>query len=282
MNGFANRIVDRVLMCLTNNENYIDFWNYISKVYSVKFDTTPTLMFSGTEDELKELKDSGRLSTKYGEIIHLPRVDGVVYDPKLDWTCTWGLFYGASLFPNDVCMLSGIDQIPLSGRFFNLLNNINPREKYVIGFADAYGHAGAGFPSSHHVGLGSFFKTIYGIENNWEDELTKVYNHRHLCTNLAQFPNFWGLDEAYSSKILNDCITHGSKVPLVFVTEFFHWWRSGRIDRVEGAIQLTPEVLESVKNSNHTEYHSVRPFSSNGNMELLFDNIPLVSNTMSA
>lgn len=281
MNGFANKIVDRVLMCLTNNDNYIDFWNYISKVYRVKLNTQPTLIFSGTEEELNGLKNSGRLSTQYGEIIHLPRVDGVTYDPKLDWTCTWGLFYGASLFPDEVCMLSGIDQIPLSGKFFDLLNNINPREKYVIGFADAYGHAGASYPSSHHAGMGSFFKTIYGIEDKWEDELRKVHDHRYLCTNLAEFPNFWGLDEAYSSKVLRDCITKGSEVPLAFVNDFFRWWRAGRIDRVAGAIQLTPDVLQSVKASNYTEYHSVRPFSANGNMDLLFDYIPSVPNIMS-
>jgi hypothetical protein len=281
MSGFTNKIVDRVIMCLTNNENYIDFWNYISKVYRVKFNTTPTLMFSGNEDELNELKKTGRLSLEYGEIIHLPRVDGVPFDPKLDWTCTWGLFYGASLFPNDVCMLSGIDQIPLSGKFFDLLNNINPREKYVIGFSDAYGHAGASYPSSHHAGLGSFFKRIYGIENDWASELIKVHDHRYLCTNLQEFPNFWGLDEAYSSKIIRDCLSKGSEVPLALVGNFFQWWRAGRIDRVHGVIQMTPELLQGIRTSQYTEYHSVRPFSKNGNMEVVFENIPSVPNTMS-
>ena len=179
------KIIDRVIFCLTNNENYLDFWNYISKIYRNKFDTIPTVFFSGTADEYQNLINTGILSNKHGEIYHLDIVSNISYAKELDWTCTWGLFYGASLFPDDVCMLSGIDQIPLSGKFFDLVKNYNTRENYIVGFSDAYGklpsdlHSiteSSWFPSSHHVGLGSFYKKLYCIKDTWEEELKRVFD----------------------------------------------------------------------------------------------------------
>ncbi len=290
MIGFANRIVDRAIFCLNNNENYIGFWNYISKVYSEKFDTKATLMFSGTEEELGGLMKSGRLSTNHGDIVLLPRVAGVAFSPNLDWTCTWGLFYGASLFPNDVCMLSGIDQIPLSGRFYELINNIDARQKYVVGFSDAYNHAGAwSFPSSHHVGLGRFFKQIYSIQDRWEEELIKVFNHEEVMKIvLRDAPKglegtLWGMDEVYSSYILQEHLKNNtSPVPILLVKDFFaKHWACGRIDRFNGAIPITNDIISGIRASRFTEYHSVRPFSSNPDMNLIYDAIPNVANIYS-
>lgn len=278
MYGIANKIIDRVVMCLTNNENYIDFWNYTSKVYREKFNTIPTLMFSGTSDDLNYLKSSGRLSQTYGEIIHLPRVDGIFFDPNLDWTCTWGLFYGASLFPDDVCMLSGIDQIPLSSRFYDLINNVNVREKYIVGFSDGYAHEDADFPSSHHVSLGKNFKKMYSIDDAWEDELKKVYNHKEVRERVKT-PSLWGMDEAYSSYFIKQYIkNNNSPVDIVLITGFFNYWRSRRIDRAVGAIPVNQQILEAIKGSEFTEYHSVRPFSANTGMNLVYDAIPKVVN----
>jgi hypothetical protein len=220
--------------------------------------------------------NSGRLSTKYGEIIHLPRVDGIHYDSSLDWTCTWGLFYGASLFPDEVCMLSGIDQIPLSGRFYDVLQNIG-RDKYIVGFSDGYSHPDASYPSSHHVGLGKFFKSIYKIDDDWDTELRKVYTHkevRSMCTNSS----LWGIDEAYSTYVLKEYMKSKMEVSLVLVTGFASYWRSRRIDRASGVIPITDELLSAIRASEFTEYHSVRPFSANGNMEAVYDAIPIVPN----
>ena len=280
MNGMANRLVDRVIMCLTNNEQYIDFWNYTSKVYATKFSTIPTLMFSGNKEELDVLISTGRLSTKYGEIINLPRVDGIHYDSSLDWTCTWGLFYGASLFPSQVCMLSGIDQIPLSGRFYNALNNIGTRDKYIVGFSDGYNHPDASYPSSHHVGLGKFFKSIYNIDDRWETELRKVYTHRQVRS-LVTTNSLWGMDEAYSTYVLKEYMKNNGDIPVVLVTGFCDYWRSRRIDRASGVIPITDELLSAIHASEFTEYHSVRPFAANGNMESVYEAIPLVANISS-
>lgn len=282
------KIIDRVIFCLTNNENYIDFWNYISKVYYNKFDVKPTVFFSGSIVEYQNLVDSGRLSKEFGDVFHLNRVFGIPYDKNLDWTCTWSLFYGASLFPNEVCMLSGIDQIPLSGNFFEIVKQINPRENYIVGFSDAYGKSslnleetgvGSFFPSSHHVGLGSYYKKIYDIEKNWEDELNKVFNS-DIKNILINNNNFWGLDECYSSFILKTHLRKkSSPVPIKLITDFFHiYWANKRIDRSRGQIKFSEEMLENVKKSNFSEIHCSRPYKTNLDMDRLYNYIPVVIN----
>lgn len=277
------KIIDRVIMCMTNNEKYLDFWNYISKVYRTKFDTLPTLMFSGSEQEYRTLIESERLSPQYGEIIHLPRVNGVHFDSNLDWTCTWGLFYGASLFPDDVCMLSGIDQIPLSGLFYDAMReHFNRSTDYIIGFSDAYSsNPNRLYPSSHHVALGKSFKTLYGIDDSWSVELQKVYSNRN---NYPVLPNsLWGLDEFYSSDLINQHIaSQKTNIHVLLVENFAGFWRSRRFDRAFGKIPVNAETLNGIKNSAYSEYHAVRPFSANHQMDDVYHAIPFVSNTISS
>lgn len=275
-----NKIIDRVIFCLTYNENYIDFWNYISKIYKNKFNTIPTLFFSGTDEEFLTLIQSKRLSSENGEIVYLPRVEGIEFDKNLDWSCTWGLFYGASLYPNDVCMLSGIDQIPLNSFFFEEIKKIDPRKNYIIGFADAYNNSITNaygdivYPSSHHVGLGKSFKSIFNIKNTWKEELKSVYSHKNICT----VNNCWGLDELYSSHMINKHINSGNSCNIFFLNDFIKNWASKRINRLNGSINLTDDLLKNIKKGNYSEYHSTRPFSTNLNMDLLYEYIPNTTN----
>lgn len=298
----TTKIIDRVIFSLTNNETYIDFWNYISKVYRVKFNTTPTLMFTGEFEDLEKLKKSGRISDQYGEIFHLPRVSDVFYRPELDWTCTWGLFYGAASFPNDVCMLSGIDQIPLTTKFFEQVKSINPRKNYIVGHADAYypnrvnndfpRNYHLNFPSSHHVGLGSFFKQIYGIDDYWDRELKKVNDwairwykgeantseHSLMPDPICNINTLWGTDEYYSTCILKKKEKFGSNIPIYFATGCYENWSKKRLGFGRHAISNDENTLKRISNSEFTECHSERPFSKNRYLDVVFDYIPATSN----
>jgi len=276
----SNKIIDRVIFCLTNNENYIDFWNYISKLYKVKFDVTPTLFFSGSNEEFLSLISSNKLSNKYGELINLQRVDGIDYNPSLDWSCTWGLFYGASLFPNDVCMLSGIDQIPLNFEFFKEIKKIDARKNYIVGFGNAYNsqiknnYGNIVYPSSHHVGLGKFFKLIYNIKNNWGDELKQVFEHKNLCDNN----NYWGLDELYSSYMIQKHINNKNDCNIIIFDDFFNKLINKRITRNEIKNITKNKLIENIKNENLYEYHSTRPFNTNIYMDDIFESINIFRN----
>jgi len=273
------KIADRVIFSLTNNPDYLGFWNFVSKVYHVKFNTTPTLFFSGDQQEFDSLRSKGILSDEHGEIFLLERAPGIFIEQK-DWSCTWGAYYGASKFENERCMISGIDQIPLGDRFFRIVRSFLHDGKYVVGFSDGYTHANADFPSSHHVGFGSQFKEIYEIEGSWDNEIHKVYEWRFNLPNYRDGMSLWGIDEAYSSSLIRETMRSGKYTNVELVKNFHAEWGSRRIDRSIGRIRVCPELIEAVKSGELSEYHSIRPFEANENMDLFFDLMPKFENKL--
>ena len=262
--------IDRVMLCLNNNIIYSSFWNLYSRVWQEKWNITPTLVFNGTHQELKDLN----LSDKYGEIIVVPVVDSVSVYKNLDWSVTWSIFWAAAKFPSEVCMTCGIDQLLLTNFFLDYVKNVD-EDKYVIGFADAYKNytpqtlgymfspdndsplvkrsPASYFPSSHHVAKGSLYKEVYKIEDDWEKEITKVFSHRNKFHHTNQ-QTFWGLDECYSS----DFIFSHEKEDIFHLSEFFYdYWHPSRIDRGGQNVNYDTEKLRS---GHYSEYHSHRPY----------------------
>lgn len=236
--------VNRVIFALTPNPLYVPYWSVISRVWHRKFGVTPTLIFNGSQSEL----DACGLSTEHGEIFRVDSIPDVVVNRQRDWSCTWSLFYGASLFPNDVCMLSGIDQMPLGGMFFDAVRGL-PADAYAIGFGDAY--RGTYYPSSHHVAKGSRYKEMFGIDSDWKTEVTKVFATRPQWPNIDPV-DAWGLDEIYSSALLQ---RRGDFTPLSI---FWHPWQSARLVRES---VITAAVLAEIANNQKSEWHMPRPFS---------------------
>jgi hypothetical protein len=227
--------VDRVILAVNNNLTYTRFWDIVSKVWKNNFGITPTLVFNGTQSEY----ESTNLNIPKEDFIIVDRVDKVS-ESSPDWSVTWSLFWGASQFPNDVCILSGIDQIPLGDFFYKKILEFAD-DKFIVGFADAYrtydkntlGYFNTAtnvlFPSSHLVGKGSKFKEIFDIEEDWQSEIIKVHESRsryHLQNKF--YPGkLWGLDECYSSEKIS---TFEKQEELVYLSIFWNYWEKNRID----------------------------------------------------
>ena len=257
--------VDRLITCLNNNPTYVGFWNTFSPVWAKKFNLKPTLAFVGTQAELDSLK----LSTEHGDIIRLDPISEVRVDTNLDWSVTWALFWTAAQFSEEVCMLQGIDQMPLSNLFFESIKDIDS-EKYVIGFSDAYenGHPQQFgyhplrcemFPSSHHVAKGKTFSNIYYINDDWEKEIKKVFQYRgeyYLPKNL------WGLDECYSSQLIDDYKKKYGDSIFFNLKIFKSHWANNRVDRV---LHTKGKELqwdsEKLKKGQYSELHAPRPYT---------------------
>jgi len=296
------KVIDRVIFGLNNNETYIDFWNPVSKIYSLKFNVVPTLFFVGTEDEFNILSEQGRLSTKYGEVFHLQRPDNIPYniqhEQHADWTPTWALFYGASKFEDEVCMLSGIDQMPLSSHFFELTKSINAREKYILGFGDAYTCIGTTktvtidnekiyfvYPTSHHVATSKMYKEIYEIEDDWISEIEKVNNFRGkliLSESYSSYAagNGWGTDEIYSSYLIGKAMDMNN-IRFEIVEGFFTDWEAHNMTGFRnGPFFLGPDLEQRIINGDLYEYCLGKPASSNDkySLERLADILPEYKN----
>lgn len=246
MNAFN---LDRVILVLTDNRLYEGFWEYSYKFWKNKFGVKPTLFFYGNQKNIK-------LDRSIGEIYELPFVEEVCVNPNRDWACTWGLFYGASLFNNEICMTCGIDQVPLSDHFYKQLNesNYNYELDYVIGLSDAYKNPNW-YVSSHHIAKGKIFKKALQINDKWEDEVKKVFSFRFNYGQMYGGNDFWGLDELHSTSILK-------KYEHLKKHNGFKYLSSNRIDRAyDNSINI-----DNLKNGMYSELHSPRPYAQNADI----------------
>ena len=227
--------IDKVIIATDNNPTYVSFWNVVSSIWSEIFKIQPILIFNGTVDEFNNLG----LNVKEGEFFIVDKIPNIS-ESRPDWGVTWSLFWGTSKFENDVCMLTGIDQIPLGNFFFRQIEQIS-NDDFVIGFSDAYKthtkdtlgyfntNTNVMFPSSHLVGKGKLFKEIFEINDSWVEEITKVYSCKNLYhLNCHFYPGkLWGLDECYAS---DKIVSYENKHKIHHLDIFWNFWHKNRID----------------------------------------------------
>ena len=258
-------LVNRVILVSNNNPTYYQFWNNLSYTYKVKFGIEPTLVFFGQQNEITSLG----LSEKYGKIIVQEKVNDV-----MDWQYTWALFYFTKFFPNDVCAVMGIDQIPM-GTFFlkDCLENIQD-DKYVMFIDDQYKlenkhpkkwDEGGFSPSAYHISKGTTFEEIFCFEKTFEEEIKKI-NGMNVPT---MWGNKWGTDESYACLKLRTFKDRDRIKDLSKSADFL----KRRID-CHRSIEVQYD-LNLLKSNYYIECHSCRPYSKHKNyIDELFNNIP--------
>lgn len=257
--------IDRVILSTNNNPTYYQFWNPLSKLYKENFGIIPTLIFIGSESEL----ESTSLSREYGDIIR----QDIVPSKDVSWTTTWALFYFTKKFPNDICLINGIDQIPMGSKFLiDYIKEIN-NDKYVMLIDNAYkimnnrndwsegGHS----PSAYHIAKGELFNKVYSFEETFADEIKKIES-----LSLDSMWGTWGMDEAYSSQIL---YSKKEEIEIECLSKFGEILFGGRIDCHRS--HEVPFSLDKLKNNEYIECHSCRPYLAHKNyLDSIFDNVP--------
>ena len=259
--------VDRCILVLNNNPKYIDFWNVASKHWKNKYGIIPTLFFYG--DDIPD-----KLSREFGEIYELPFVEEATVNKNRDWVCTWGLFYGASQFPEEVSMLCGLDQLPLSDKFFNDIEKYDFEKDYIIGIGDAYLKPESPFnwyPSSHHVAKGKVYTEALQLKGSWREQVLDVFKKRYNYGIMypGSETDFWGLEELHSTHLLKQ-YKHSVVHPGFWDGGIFH----NRIDpRANGKYDID---IDTLKLGGYSEICLPRPMDNKAKdlVNLLYENSP--------
>lgn len=252
--------IDRVILSSNFNPTYYHFWNPLAKVYRDKFGIKPTLVWLGS---FKELHDAG-IDTTLGDII----LQEPHKDYPIPFQTTWSLFWATQVFPNDNCLIMGIDQVPLSTMFFDLVNPLEETD-YAMLIADAYKPnywTATASPSSYHVAKGSTYMKAYQFELDFNKEIEKVCNSGVVAFWEAT-EGRWGIDETYSCAKLRE-----GKVNVVAFDKF-NLLTERRIECERH--KETPYNLELLKQGWYSESHLCRPFTNHKEyITNLFDSIP--------
>jgi len=255
--------INRIIFCLNNNNLYKGFWNVCSKTFKFVYpDATPTLFIKTSKTEFEQLKSQNFLSEEYGEVYRIEPVKEVILNDDRDWSTTWLLFYGASLFPDDICMTSGIDQLHLSNKFDKIIKNFTDETYYVAPGEFVYEFNKGKFPlypSGLHIAKGSRFKEVLEIDDNFDTEIKKVFSKRNLFE--GRLPkDLWALDEAYSSLLIDEKIKQGDN-NIKFAPDFFWkgYWSPRRLCRSRKIVYDADKLKEGF----YTEIHCPRPYEEN-------------------
>lgn len=270
--------INRVLLVSNNNKTYYDFWNPLSKVYKEKFKIQPTLIWLGTEED----KIKCGISEEFGDVIVVEPNDKYPIPSQ----CPWALFWATQLFKDDVCFICGIDEVPLSDMFIKDMIEQYTDDEYVMLISDAYlpdhwSIDASSSPSGQHVSKGSSFMKIYNFEENFKDEIEKVFKSGAHEAYIRRNPNgywpviiehpYWGVDECYYSQVLR---SYKGDVKIQSLNNF-KLMRDRRIDCMRNL--EVPYDYQRLQDGWYSQAHLCRPFEEHKNYILsLLENIPVI------
>lgn len=253
--------VNRVIMSSDANPLYCDFWNPLSRVYAEKFGIRPTLAWLGTAEQADEMG----ISNIWGDVKYVaPHPDYLI-----PWQATWVNFWLTQFYPDEVCLIIGIDQVPLSRLFLDMVQNL-PDNDYAMLIADAYKpndwtHTAS--PSSYHIAMGATFNKAHQFDPIFHREIEKVRNSG-IQAFWESGDGMWGIDESYSC--------HNLRQGRVNVQAF------DRFDllvqrRIECERWKEPDYDRALLEQGwYSESHLCRPYAAHKEwIDKLFNNIPV-------
>jgi hypothetical protein len=224
--------IDYVIVSSNNNPYYLDFWPIVSKVWKKKFNITPVLGLIG--DENSDFEES-----EYGLVKKFKSVEGI--DTGLQSQIV-RLFLPKDL--NGYCLISDIDIIPLSVKYFEECASHLTDTNIVVYSSD---HPEClknnEYPMCYVSSHSESFKNILQLDTNW-DSFVNLMKHRNQG---------WATDQKYLFEKVNQFKEKTNDV--VLLNRGWSGIADKRIDRASWS-------YDSIKVSEgyYIDSHSLRPY----------------------
>jgi hypothetical protein len=236
--------IDNVIFGWDGDPKYAGMWELVSRVWS-GYGVKPHLWLAGYGG-----KDV-QASEEWGEVHRLP-----VPEYGLPWFGACAMLWGATEVEG-VNMVSGIDQVPLSKAWLNVVADVDCwSTDMVVGFA------GAGGPYRKRVDNVRYYPSSHVVAHKWAWSWVLRGRYRmgwgEVVKRLASgvyrtMWDGWGHDEAWLAHGI-----HGVGVDLrlnLFSELFFEEWDRARLDRDRGDMP--------VAGKEYVEMHLHRPLEAN-------------------
>jgi hypothetical protein len=245
--------LDRVILATDSNPMYLEFWPLTAKVWQQVTGLCPTLVL---------VADSGvTVDETLGDVIRFEPIPGI---PTSLQAQLIRLLIPA-LFPNDGCILSDIDMIPLQKDYF--INSVAtvPNDCFVVYRNLANGPADDHYPMCYNAAKGQVFADLFGVTGVTQAKINSSIqdinlqnasniissNIRAKIVQWASLGHGWRTDEIVLTKaIKNWSKYHTNVIKLNHDT-------GPRIDRSNWKYDLTR--LNS--NAHYIDAHMLRPYA---------------------
>ena len=177
--------LDRVILGCDTHPDYLPFWNLSSKAWNTIIGIKPTLVLIA--DEIPD-----DLDTTYGEIYLFKPIEGIPTARQAQIV----RFFFPSQFPEEACLTSDIDMLPLSNQYFNQIPSVCPDDHLVVYSSDSTIPGMPNHPSfavGYNAAKGSTFEEIVqGNMNNFEEKLSEWVSAGHgWFTDEKMFYESW-------------------------------------------------------------------------------------------
>jgi len=232
--------IDKVILSTNDNPMYYPFWNIVSKYWSKVIDIEPVLFYVGDlSPKVLGLKE------EYGKIIHYNTKDKAksVETSNLSQIIR---HFGATCFPEETCIISDIDMLPLSKDYYvNQKEVINFKENSICFYSGDWGNRKR-FPMCYIAAKGCVFEEI--IKSKYEDfekESVKWMSEGYG----------WHTDEIVFSKLWNE--SRFTENSLFLNRGWTHGQANNRIDR-DSIYKFDTNQI-----SKYIDFHMMRPIMKN-------------------
>jgi hypothetical protein len=220
--------INYVLMGSTTDSLYFDFWPIVSKVWREVFNITPVLGL--ISDEETNIYNDGN-----GLVIKLKSIEG--FDDGL-LSQLVRLYLPKFLEGN--CIISDIDMIPLSKKYFiEDLNEYSDNDFIIMSSHHPQTIDTNQYPMCYVVGNDKIFKELFTLDDDWISFIKKIPHQG------------WFTDQIYLYNTINKNNHFTYKFP-----QRDGGFVSNRIDRINWEYEL-----DELKKGYYIDSHSLRPYS---------------------
>jgi len=114
--------IDKVVVSCNDDPFYSDYWPIVSKVWKVKMGIDPVLIYFG---------DASKLSTEYGTVVEMEKLE----DVPMHTQAQWGRYWYTQFELETMWLISDIDMMPLSKDYFvNSIKSISREIEPIVHF----------------------------------------------------------------------------------------------------------------------------------------------------
>lgn len=255
--------IDKVLMSCDDSHHQF-FWPVVSTVCKKVLGITPVLI------RVSDM-DTDFYSDGYGLVKHIKKIDDIP-------SSTQGQFariFGTNFFPNEICLISDIDMMLFSKKYFidDLIQYSD--DSYLIMSSDGYDinrkeceglFDSEVYPMCYHVAKGSIFKDVIEIDDTFEDFMNRIKDFK------IKEDKDWFLDEIYVSNMINTKINSYNFVKMVRGYEE-NFLIKDRIEKYNFPVEYTTNEemrqtnkrlgsydVKKLKEGYYIDCHCVRPY----------------------
>lgn len=228
--------ITRAIMSWDQNHTFDFFWDIVSKAWSELIGIKPTLIFLGPKNN--------NLNTSYGDIVYFPPISNI----PTPFQAMAIRQLAAALFPDDVCIITDLDMLPVNKQYFENAVKDLPQDNFAV-FYPKFHKDKPQYMMCYTAAKGSTYAAVFKIKNKTDIKIKLIYWY-------TNFYKYFGnpTDERMLYKYLHEWKDKNSRLNLLEIP-------LKRLDRPQW--HLLDE--KKVKNKMYADIHLQRPYLNHKN-----------------